>query len=103
MSVSTTASLLCPQGEPTTHVRQWQERTVVDLGFVGNHQSSCRSADRFCRSDGRRHTANLQIFRSPPMGHSYTQELAARYSISFDRIVETLTARQVIDPRIVAL
>jgi DNA mismatch repair ATPase MutS len=39
-----------------------------------------------------------KIFRSPPMGRSYARELAARYGISFDKLVETLTARQAIDP-----
>ncbi len=35
---------------------------------------------------------------SPPMGKSYAQELAARYGISFDKIVEILAERHVISP-----
>lgn len=42
-----------------------------------------------------------KIIPSPPMGHSYAQELAARYGISFDKIVEKLTARHAIDPAII--
>jgi DNA mismatch repair ATPase MutS len=38
----------------------------------------------------------FKIVASPPMGRSYAHDLAARYGISFDKIVETLTARQVI-------
>ncbi len=32
------------------------------------------------------------------MGRSYAHDLAARYGLSFDKIVTTLTERQVIDP-----
>jgi hypothetical protein len=39
-----------------------------------------------------------KIVASPPMGRSYAHELAARYGISFDKIVETLTTRHAIDP-----
>lgn len=38
-----------------------------------------------------------KVIASPPMGRSYAQELAAQYGISFEKIVETLNARQVID------
>ena len=39
-----------------------------------------------------------KIIASPPMGRSYAHELAARYGISFDKIVETLSERGAIDP-----
>ncbi len=42
-------------------------------------------------------TRTYKIIASPPMGRSYAQELAAQYGISFDRIMETLSARQAID------
>ncbi len=51
----------------------------------------CASSDD---ADAVRRT--FKIVASPPMGRSYAHELAARYGISFDKIVETLTARQVI-------
>jgi DNA mismatch repair ATPase MutS len=37
-----------------------------------------------------------KIIPSPPMGRSYANELAARYGISFDKIVNTLRTREVI-------
>jgi DNA mismatch repair protein MutS len=41
-----------------------------------------------------------KIIPSAPMGRSFAQELATRYGISFDKIVETLTTRRAIDPNI---
>jgi DNA mismatch repair ATPase MutS len=37
-----------------------------------------------------------KIIASPPLGRSYANELAARYGISFDKIVDTLRTRQVL-------
>lgn len=39
-----------------------------------------------------------KIVASPPMGRSYADELAARYGISFEKIVGALKARKVIGP-----
>jgi len=53
--------------------------------------------DNQSTTDGIKRTYKFIV--SPPMGHSYAQELAVHYGISYDKIVETLVARQVIPPR----
>jgi DNA mismatch repair protein MutS len=42
-------------------------------------------------------TRTFKVIASPPMGRSYAEGLAARYGISYDKIVETLAARHVIN------
>jgi DNA mismatch repair protein MutS len=39
-----------------------------------------------------------KVVPGPPMGMSYAREIAARYGISFEQLMETLRERQVIDP-----
>jgi DNA mismatch repair protein MutS len=63
---------------------------VISLVAVAQTDPSQPEADTVKRT--------YKIVTSPPMGRSYAHELAARYGISFDKIVETLTARQVISP-----
>ncbi len=48
--------------------------------------------------DGEGIKRTFKIIVSPPMGRSFANELATRYGISFDRIVDTLKTRQVIAP-----
>lgn len=63
---------------------------VISLVAVAQTDRATSSADAVKRT--------YKIIPSPPMGRSYAHELAARYGISFEKIIETLAARQVIDP-----
>jgi DNA mismatch repair protein MutS len=68
---------------------------VISLVAVAESQPTMLSSDSVKRT--------YKIVASPPMGHSYAHELAVRYGISFEKIVETLTARQVIKDRLGAV
>jgi DNA mismatch repair protein MutS len=64
---------------------------VMSLVAIAQPESNAGSEEGIKRT--------YKIISSPPMGRSYANELAARYGISFDKIVETLNARQVIAPQ----
>lgn len=48
--------------------------------------------------DGKVARRTYKIIPSPPMGMSYAREIAARYGISFEQLMETLRERNVIAP-----
>ncbi|CAG0968931.1 MAG: hypothetical protein IAE83_02900 [Anaerolinea sp.] len=62
------------------------------LSLVAMAQSSLSEAS------GGEIKRTYKIVASPPMGRSYADELAARYGISFEKIVGALKTRKVIDP-----
>ncbi|MBZ0296374.1 MAG: DNA mismatch repair protein MutS, partial [Anaerolineae bacterium] len=47
--------------------------------------------------DGKVARRTYKIVPSPPMGMSYAREIAARYGISFDQLMDTLRERKVIE------
>jgi DNA mismatch repair protein MutS len=61
---------------------------IVSLVAMAQNEATSQNGEHIKRT--------YKIVASPPMGRSYANELAARYGISFDKIVETLRTRNAI-------
>ncbi len=70
------------------------ESKLISLVAVAQADSSTPGNENIKRT--------YKIVASAPMGRSYAHDLAARYGISFDKIVTTLAERRVIDPDVAA-